>query len=144
LMEKAIKRDVVFAGAQGGGFIFPRFLPAYDGIFAFCKLLEYLSKAEIPLSSIVNKLPKVNLANRTVYCPWEKKGSLMRGLIEKHKGKEVVLIDGVKVFTDSSWVLVVPDPDEPVVRVYTEAKTQKIANKEVNEALKLINKIIED
>jgi mannose-1-phosphate guanylyltransferase/phosphomannomutase len=37
----------------------------------------------------------------------------MRTVMEKHLEDRVDLTDGVKVFVDDGWVLVVPDPDRP-------------------------------
>ena len=34
---------MVFAGAVGGGYVFPEFLPAYDAVASLCKLLELLA-----------------------------------------------------------------------------------------------------
>ena len=41
----------------------------------------------------------------------------MRIVMEKHLEDRVDLTDGVKVFVDDGWVLVVPDPDRPEYQV---------------------------
>ena len=46
LTQAAAGEGVVFAGAPGGGYVFPRFLPAYDAIASLCKLLELLAPVE--------------------------------------------------------------------------------------------------
>ncbi len=43
LTRGATEEGVVFAGAVGGGYVFPKFLPAYDAIASLCKLLELLA-----------------------------------------------------------------------------------------------------
>ena len=47
------------------------------------------------------------------FCPWEVKGRVMRTMMERHLRDRVDLTDGVKVFVDDGWVLVVPDADRP-------------------------------
>jgi len=37
----------------------------------------------------------------------------MRSMMERHLKDRVDLTDGVKVFVEGGWVLVVPDPDRP-------------------------------
>jgi mannose-1-phosphate guanylyltransferase/phosphomannomutase len=37
----------------------------------------------------------------------------MRMMLEMHRDRRVDLADGIKVFVDGGWVLVVPDPDAP-------------------------------
>lgn len=125
LMEASSRSDVVFAGAQGGGFIFSHFLPAYDAAMTFCQLLEFLALEEKPLSQIRLELPAVTLAQKNVYCPWESKGLVMRRLIEQAKNKKVELLDGIKIYNDhNAWVLAVPDPEEPFFKIYAEANSQ--------------------
>lgn len=143
MMEAALDEDVTFVGAQGGGFIFPRFLPAYDATMTFFKLMEYLASANRPLSELVASLPSYYLAQKNTFCPWDKKGLVMRRLLEVAKGQEVEMIDGVKVNSDNGWALVLPDPDEPLVRIYTEGISQKDADYEVDRFVKFISDIIE-
>ena len=123
LTRAAAGGDVVFAGAVGGGFVFPDFLPAYDGVASLCKLLELLAPVDRPLSGIVAELPQSMVVHRQVRCPWARKGTVMRILAEQLKGREVDLIDGIKVFEQDGWAQVLPDPDEPLVHVYAEGAT---------------------
>jgi mannose-1-phosphate guanylyltransferase/phosphomannomutase len=45
----------------------------------------------------------------------------MRRLIERLGERRVVTIDGVKTFRGDDWALVVPHPQEPLVRVWAES-----------------------
>ncbi len=142
LMTTALRKDVVFAGAQGGRFIFPRFLPAYDAMQSLCLLLEYLAKARAPISKLVKTLPEYHLAQKNTFCAWENKGLVMRTLLEKAADKKIDLTDGIKIFEDDSWVLMIPDSVEPVCKVYSEAKSDEEAKIQVDKYLKLISQII--
>ena len=45
------KEGIALAGDTEGGFIFPEFHPAFDGLFSFAKLLELLAVQETTLSA---------------------------------------------------------------------------------------------
>src|SRR5206468_736950 len=102
------------AGALEGGYVFPQFLPTYDAVAALCKLLELLAPVEQPLSELVAELPTPTLIHREVRCPWAMKGLVMRVLTERLKGRELDLLDGIKVYDERGWAQVLPDPDEPL------------------------------
>ncbi|MFH1149922.1 MAG: sugar phosphate nucleotidyltransferase [Actinomycetota bacterium] len=121
IMVAARQEGIVFAGGGGGGFIFPDFMPAYDAMMAFARLLEFLALAGESLSAIVEGLPEFHLQSRVVYTSWENKGTVMRELLEAHAEERLDTTDGVKInLSDRSWVLVLPDPDEPVLHLYAE------------------------
>jgi mannose-1-phosphate guanylyltransferase/phosphomannomutase len=120
LLAAATAGDVVFAGASGGGYVFPSFLPAYDAVMSLGKLLELVAHSGRELSALVEDLPRSTLVHVREPCPWSAKGLAMRQLIEAVKGMEVDHMDGIKVFEPEGWVQVLPDPDEPVFHVYAE------------------------
>jgi len=121
LMDVAATEDVVLAASQDGGFIFPRFLPAYDATATFVHVLELLARSSRRLSQVVAGLPTVHTAHQTVETPWADKGVLMRKLVEDVKDEEVLLVDGVKVHRDNGWALVLPDPEEAITHIWAES-----------------------
>jgi mannose-1-phosphate guanylyltransferase/phosphomannomutase len=124
LMEVAASGGVDLAASQEGGFIFPRFLPAYDATAAFVNVLELLARSGLRLSKIVAGLPRINIVHDSVVTPWEQKGLVMRTLVERIKDRELVMVDGVKILHDDGWVLVLPDPEEPITHVWAEADSE--------------------
>jgi mannose-1-phosphate guanylyltransferase / phosphomannomutase len=124
LTEYATQDGVVFAGALGGGYVFPEFLPAYDAVASLCNLLELLAPTTQPVSELVSELPVSTLVHRQLPCPWALKGLVMRVLSERLRDLEVDLTDGIKLFEKRGWVQVLPDPDEPVIHIYAEGKTR--------------------
>jgi mannose-1-phosphate guanylyltransferase/phosphomannomutase len=125
LMEVAARPGITFAASQSGGFIWPRFLPAYDAAASLVMLVEMLAAGGEPLSKLVHSLPEVHVTHLTVPTRWENKGVVMRNLVEQLDDRETVLVDGVKVLEEDGWALVLPDPEEPVTHVWAEATTQK-------------------
>jgi len=120
LMELADQPGVVFAASQSGGFIWPRFLPAYDAAASLVMLVKMLARTGEPLSTLVRSLPPVHVTRITVPTPWESKGLVMRTVVEKLADRKTVLVDGVKVLEHGGWALVLPDPEEPVTHVWAE------------------------
>jgi mannose-1-phosphate guanylyltransferase / phosphomannomutase len=144
LMETAAKPDVAFVGGREGGFIFPRFLPAFDGIITFTKLLEYLALLDKPpLSSLVELLPEHHLCKRSTFCSWDYKGLVMRKIREDGGPGEVDTTDGVKRTDGAGWALVLPDPEEPMVHVYSEASTGQEAEEIADHYIRKVEEIID-
>jgi mannose-1-phosphate guanylyltransferase/phosphomannomutase len=123
LTEAAAQDGMVFAGAVGGGYVFPGFLPGYDAVASLANLLELLAPVQRPLSELVAELPRPTLVHRQMPCPWGMKGLVMRVLNERFAGRDVDLTDGIKVFEDRGWAQALPDPDEPLIHLYAEGET---------------------
>ncbi len=86
------------------------------------ELLEALAKQGRSLAEEADDLPPVYLATGEVASSWENKGLIMRRLVEMQGDHRLEMIDGVKMYLDDgAWVLVLPDPDEPVLHLLAEA-----------------------
>lgn len=127
IMSAANNKNIAFVGDSSGGFIFPEFQNAFDAMYAIGKILEMTAQENITLSKIKRKLPSFEVLHKTVPCSWDKKGQTMRMAIEETKGKKSELIDGVKIFFNNGWVLLVPDPDEALFHIWAEAKDKTTA-----------------
>ncbi len=121
LMEVANRGGIDFAASQEGGYIWPDFLPAYDAVATLAKLLDLLATTGRRLSSVSRELPRVHMAHELVATAWERKGAVMRTIVEQAKDREVILVDGIKVLHPDGWALVLPDPEEPLTHVWAEA-----------------------
>jgi len=143
LTKAAAGDGVVFAGAVGGGYVFPEFLPAYDAVASLCKLLELLAPVRRPLSELVAELPASTLVHRQLHCPWALKGTVMRLLTERFRDRDVDLLDGIKVFDERGWAQVLPDPDEPLVHIYAEGRTEEESQELEREFRTLVEEIMQ-
>jgi mannose-1-phosphate guanylyltransferase/phosphomannomutase len=124
LMEAAAHEGAVFVGDAFGGFIFPRFQPAFDSMLATLKILEMLALSDLTLHQVIRHIPQRIMTRDQVPCPWERKGGLMRTLIEATKDENVELVDGVKIRWGADWAILYPDPDRPVFHIWGEAATR--------------------
>ena len=143
LMELAGATGAHFAANSEGGFAFPSFLPAFDAVATLVHLLTLLAYRDTSLSAILADLPKVSVVHQTVRTPFEQKGGVMRGVLERARGDEVVLLDGVKTIDARGWTLVVPDPEEPLTHVYAESDEPggsfERARRAANEILEILD-----
>jgi mannose-1-phosphate guanylyltransferase / phosphomannomutase len=142
LTRAAAEKDVIFAGAVGGGYVFPEFLPAYDAVASLCKLLELLAPVEQPVSALVSDLPAPTLVHDDLPCPWAMKGLVMRVLTERLRDRDVDTLDGIKVFDERGWAQVLPDPDEPIIHLYAEGRTREESLELQHELRELVDEIM--
>ncbi|MFZ3171461.1 MAG: sugar phosphate nucleotidyltransferase [Carboxydocellales bacterium] len=99
----------------------------FDALYALVIILENLAVNNSTFSQIMDAIPDFHLEQAKVQCSWADKGKVMRKLIEDTASLPVELVDGVKVYHQDGWTLVLPDSDEPMFRVLSEASTQEVA-----------------
>jgi mannose-1-phosphate guanylyltransferase/phosphomannomutase len=122
-----------FAAGANYELIFPEFQPVFDSLYGSAKIMELIASAGHPLSEIVDELPEWHLATRRDHCPWERKGQIMRRLLDETDGENVDLTDGIRVGREGGWVLVIPDASDPLFNVYAEGRSDDEAHKYVDE-----------
>jgi phosphomannomutase len=49
-------------------------------------------------------------------------------MTEKYKNEDITTIDGVKIDFAENWVHLRKSNTEPIIRIYTEAQTQQLAD----------------
>jgi mannose-1-phosphate guanylyltransferase / phosphomannomutase len=128
LMEAALEEQSIFAGAEGGGYIFPDIVPAYAALSSVGKLLELLAVTKKPISASAAQVPRYHVQHRQEVCSWDRKGFVMRQMMDATKGRKVELTDGIKVYTPHGWALMLPDPVEPICHIYVEGDSEQQAD----------------
>lgn len=117
----------------------------FDALASVVKIIEYISKKEVSLADVVDEVPPFYLSKKNVFCPWELKGKVMRTLITKDTTNEKVeLLEGVKFKFKNSWVLVLPDADLPMCRVFSEGETQEQSEKGANIYIEKIRAVLDE
>jgi mannose-1-phosphate guanylyltransferase/phosphomannomutase len=127
MMEATREQNVLFVGGIYGGFIFPEFLFAADGMYSIAKILEMLAGLDRKVSDLNNELPVRYQFSSSVVCPWEYKGLVMRKAMKYSEDKERELVEGIKILTDDEWVLMLPDKEQPAFNVLADASTPEKA-----------------
>ncbi len=99
----------------------------YDGLYTVVHTMQLMAERRITLEELIATIPHFTLLKRQVNCPWTEKGTVMRSLMEETQGKQIELIDGIKIFHQEGWTLILPDSDEPIFQVLANATTHQIA-----------------
>ena len=111
-----------------GHLIFPQLQPAVDGMYGLARLLQALVHADRRLADVVDEVPAWHTVSRTVACPWESKGKVMRRLSEQYRDETEARVDGVRVSVGEDWVLVLPDADQPIFHVFGDSASREQAD----------------
>ncbi len=130
ILDYARRSTVGFVGDGEGGFIFPKFQPAFDAMYAMAHILEMLAEQDTLLGKFwtQNGHP-IHLLHRRVPCSWGKKGQVMRLAQTVKDGARIELLDGVKIHLSDGWVLVLPDGNEAYCHLWAESRTEIGAKK---------------
>ena len=136
-MEASTSKDVQFVGGTKGGFIFPDFLFASDGMYSVAKILEMMALAGKRFGALEKEVPTLHLMKRSVHCPSDRKGKVMRHMMHDTEGMQRILVDGIKIIIEndaaSTSVLMRADKAEPLFHVSAESTVKETA-------LSLLNK----
>ncbi len=138
LMSHANDENVLMVADLEGRFIIPQIQTAFDSMAFVAKLIELATLHDQTLSQLLEELPKYFFTHQTIHCNWDKKGTVMRKLIEFSKDKEAVMIDGVKIIEDNGWVLMLPDNEKPIFHLWVEAENEENLNKLTEKYMELV------
>ncbi|MBI5878858.1 MAG: mannose-1-phosphate guanyltransferase [Chloroflexi bacterium] len=125
LMLASTQPDVMLAADGLGHFVFPAFHHAIDGMFAAAKFMELLAVHDTTLADTLAALPPHHVVHKSVHCPWEARGRLMRRLLEEYQSYRIEQIDGIRIDMGEAWALVHPDPDSPTCNIYAESTSEE-------------------
>jgi mannose-1-phosphate guanylyltransferase/phosphomannomutase len=131
IVRAANRNEALLAFDETGGFVWPSHLAAYDAVYTLLATVEMLVTTQARLSQLRQDLPSGTHLERSVPCPWEVKGEVMRRMVEGHRGDHLDLTDGLKVGVGGGWVLVLPDPDRPSYRVIASQENEEDAVQEL-------------
>lgn len=122
MMDAAQQLEDGFVGGTRGGFIRPGFQIGADAMFSAVMVLELMAKAGVTLAEIREQFEGYDFKDIEVPCDWNKKGQVMRRLMEHSAGYKRDLVDGVRIDFGDSWVLVTPDRNRAAFKVLAESR----------------------
>lgn len=143
------EHDVLMGGEESGGITIRGHVPMGDGILMGLLLMEMMSHYGKGLAELVAdlraELGAFYYARRDLRTEPFSKKELVKRLKEdapsRMAGLGVVSIndrDGVKyLFDDSSWLLIRPSGTEPVLRVYSEARSPELVEELLTQGVAL-------
>ena len=151
LAQASTEDGVVFAGSLGGGYIFPRFLPAFDAVMSLGKLLELLAPQAQPAERAARRDPHEHARPQDGGVPVGAQGHrdahghrapAARG--RRAATPSIGLLDGIQLRRDGGWVQLLPDADEPVFHVYAEGADRQESERLAESFLEVVRGVIRD
>jgi mannose-1-phosphate guanylyltransferase/phosphomannomutase len=142
VLRAAQHADTVVASDGAGGYCWPDFAVSFDAIFTTVRVLELLARTSASLGALKARIPAVAHRTAVEFCPWEIKGRVMRTMMERHLKDRIDLTDGVKVFVEGGWVLVVPDADRPEYHIIASTLDPVKSQSLVDEYSELVRSVV--
>ncbi len=133
-----------FVGDLEGKFIFPEFSLSPDAVYASIKLLELMSFSNSSISELLSYIPDFFFSHTIVSCPSSKKAKLMRKISEEAMEKRASFINGVKIFFNEDWILLIPDQFTDNLHIFIQAKKEEKGRELLEQFSRKIEKWIEE
>jgi len=128
VVEKMKETNAVIGGEGNGGIIYPASHYGRDALVGIGLFLTQLAKSGKKVSELRAGYPNYFMAKeRLDLTPETDIDALLNSIKEKFANYPVNDIDGVKVDFPDRWVHFRKSNTEPIIRIYTEAPTQKEA-----------------
>jgi mannose-1-phosphate guanylyltransferase/phosphomannomutase len=89
--------------------------------------MDFLKSNNYKLVDLINMIPDFYVDEKEVECSWNAKGKVMRRIIQESDNNSIETLEGVKIFKDGGWVLILPDSEQPVCRIKSESYSAEIA-----------------
>jgi len=99
----------------------------FDGIFAAIKILDFLNLNNITMEQALGRLPAAHKREVEVNVANENKGRLIKELINQYRNQKIETTEGVKIYQNGGWVLVVPARDRGVCKIIAEGDSEEFA-----------------
>ena len=142
VVEKMKEVNAIIGGEGNGGVIYPESHYGRDAIVGIGLFLSLYCERDLSASSLLKTFPKyymvkekINLSNSINV------DKILNQIAEKYKNEKIDLVDGVRIDFIDSWVQLRKSNTEPIIRIYSEAKSEEKSNNLISEIKTLIKEI---
>ena len=136
------KKGAVIGGEGNGGVIYPQLHYGRDALVGVALFLTLLAKSGMKVSELKKTYPEYAIAKTKVeLTPDLDIDEILAKIKKEYKNENITDIDGVKIDFPNSWVHLRKSNTEPIIRIYSEAKTMEEAVDLGNKMKELINRI---
>ena len=123
------EKQAVIGGEGNGGIILPNLHYGRDSLVGIALFLSHLAHKKLSLSELRKTYPSYYMSkNKAQLTPGLNVDALLDTMAKQYSNEEVSTVDGVKIDFEESWVHLRKSNTEPIIRIYTEAKSQKQAD----------------
>ena len=142
VVELMKESDAVIGGEGNGGIIYPELHYGRDSLVGVALFLTLLAEKKISVSELRKSYPTYFMSkNKIELTPELDVDDILKKVEEKYSEEEVSTVDGVKIDFEHHWVHLRKSNTEPIIRIYTEAKSQQKADEVAESMIKEIKKI---
>jgi phosphomannomutase len=134
------EKGAIIGGEGNGGVINADLHPGRDALVGTAMILQLLAERDLKASEYRDSLPdyemskqKIELSNLGMDAD-----ELLKKVTEVYADQNPNTVDGVKLDFDEGWVHFRKSNTEPIIRVYSEAKTKEAANQLADKILSVI------
>ncbi len=121
--------NAIIGGEGNGGIIFPEFHYGRDSLVGAALFLTHLAEKKITVSELREEYPAYFMSkNKIQLTPELDVDAILVEMEKKYVSEEVSTVDGVKIDFPENWVHLRKSNTEPIIRIYTEAKSQQEAD----------------
>lgn len=135
--------NAVIGGEGNGGIILPELHYGRDALVGIALFLTHLAKSSMTASALRASYPEYVISkNKMDLTPDLNVDELLVNVKEKFAGNPINDVDGVKIEFGQEWVHLRKSNTEPIIRIYSESKTQESADALAQKMISEINSLI--
>ncbi len=124
VVSKMKSKKAVIGGEGNGGVIYPKSHYGRDAIVGIGLFLSLLCERKIKVSELLSSYPKYYMTKEKITISSDVNlDDILIDLSKKYENEHVNTIDGLKIDFEESWVHLRKSNTEPIIRIYSEAKT---------------------
>lgn len=129
VVAKMKEVGAVIGGEGNGGVIYPELHYGRDALVGTALFLTHLAKCGMTMTQLRATYPAYYASkNKIELTPAIDVDKVLREIKARYAGEKVNDIDGVKIDFAENWVHLRKSNTEPIIRVYTEAKSMEEAD----------------
>lgn len=129
VVAKMKEVGAVIGGEDNGGVIYPELHYGRDALVGTALFLTHLAKCGMTMTQLRATYPAYYASkNKIELTPAIDVDKVLREIKARYAGEKVNDIDGVKIDFAENWVHLRKSNTEPIIRVYTEAKSMEEAD----------------
>lgn len=135
--------NAIIGGEGNGGIIYPESHYGRDSLVGSALFLTFLAENGQKVSELRAGYPSYFMSkNKIELTPDLDVDGILKSVRKRHADEQISTVDGVKIDFPENWVHLRKSNTEPIIRIYTEAKSQKAADELAQKMIKEIQDII--
>ena len=143
VVAKMKETHAVIGGEGNGGVIYPECHYGRDALVGIALILSHLAQKGCKLSELRKSYPAYFMSKQKIQLtPAIDTDAVLLKVKEHFAGERITDIDGVKIDFAQQWVHLRKSNTEPIIRIYTEAKSQQEADELGGQMIELIQSLV--